>query len=50
MQHSGSKPPIGLRLGCDVSRQVALAAGNAARTVQRMEEALQRNPAEKRDR
>lgn len=49
MQHSSSKPPIGLRLGCDVSRQVALAAGNAARTVQRMEEALQRNPAEKRD-
>lgn len=49
MQHSGSKPPIGLRLGCDVSRQVALTAGNAARTVQRMEEALERNPAEKRN-
>ncbi|KAI2510424.1 hypothetical protein MHU86_3997 [Fragilaria crotonensis] len=48
-QHSASKPPLGLRLGCDVTRQVALASGNAARTVQRMEEALERNPAAKRD-
>ena len=48
-QNSGSKTPISLRLGCDVSRQVALAAGNAARTVQRMEEALERNPAPKCD-
>jgi hypothetical protein len=31
-----------LRLGCDVSRQVARTAGNAALTVKRMEEALER--------
>jgi hypothetical protein len=49
MQHSGAKPPLSLRLGCDVSRQVALADGNAALTVQRMEEALERNPAPRAD-
>ena len=48
-QHSTSKPPLGLRVGCDVTRQVALAAGNAARIVQRMEEAFERNPAQKSD-
>eukprot|EP00546_Thalassionema_frauenfeldii_P013348 CAMPEP_0178909154 /NCGR_PEP_ID=MMETSP0786-20121207/8336_1 /TAXON_ID=186022 /ORGANISM="Thalassionema frauenfeldii, Strain CCMP 1798" /LENGTH=632 /DNA_ID=CAMNT_0020581167 /DNA_START=121 /DNA_END=2019 /DNA_ORIENTATION=+ len=48
MQHStktdgnNESPPMGLRLGCDVSRQVALAEGNAALTVKRMEEALKR--------
>eukprot|EP00536_Pseudo-nitzschia_multiseries_P012532 jgi/Psemu1/326876/estExt_fgenesh1_pg.C_4840003 len=36
------KPPLMLRLGCDVSRQVARAQGNAALTVKRMEEALVR--------
>ncbi len=38
----GEKPPLSLRLGCDVSRQVARAQGNAAMTVRRMEEALER--------
>jgi hypothetical protein len=37
-----NKPPLLLRLGCDVSRQVAQAQGNAALTVKRMEEALER--------
>jgi hypothetical protein len=36
------KPPLSLRLGCDVRRQVAQAQGNAAMTVKRMEEALER--------
>jgi len=36
------KPPLSLRLGCDVSRQVFQAHGNAALTVKRMEEALDR--------
>jgi len=36
------KPPLALRLGCDVSRQVSQAHGNAALTVKRMEEALDR--------
>lgn len=36
------KPPLALRLGCDVSRQAAQAQGNAALTVKRMEEALNR--------
>lgn len=36
------KPPLALRLGCDVSRQAAQAQGNAAMTVKRMEEALER--------
>lgn len=36
------KPPLALRLGCDVSRQAAQAQGNAALTVKRMEEALDR--------
>jgi len=49
MQNSGAKPPIGLRLGCDVIRQCALVAGNTALTVKRMEEALQRNPAKECD-
>eukprot|EP00567_Pseudictyota_dubia_P001627 CAMPEP_0197466700 /NCGR_PEP_ID=MMETSP1175-20131217/65187_1 /TAXON_ID=1003142 /ORGANISM="Triceratium dubium, Strain CCMP147" /LENGTH=950 /DNA_ID=CAMNT_0043002749 /DNA_START=1093 /DNA_END=3945 /DNA_ORIENTATION=- len=45
---SGGQPPEGsaplcLRLGCDVHRQAALAEGNAAKTVQRMEEALSRS-------
>lgn len=34
--------PLVLRLGCDVPRQVAQAAGNAAMIVKRMEEALER--------
>jgi hypothetical protein len=34
--------PLSLRLGCDVSRQVAQVAGNAALTCKRMEEALER--------
>jgi hypothetical protein len=37
-------PPLLLRLGCDVSRQIAQAQGNAALTVKRMEEALERQP------
>ena len=45
-QHSTStnteKPPLAVRLGCDVSRQVAQAAGNAAMTCKRMEQALER--------
>ena len=36
------KPPLSLRLGCDVARQAAQAQGNAALTVKRMEEALDR--------
>jgi hypothetical protein len=38
----GTKPALSLRLGCDVSRQAAQAAGNAAMTCKRMEEALGR--------
>ena len=38
------KPPLSLRLGCDITRQVAQAHGNAAMTVKRMEEALARQP------
>ena len=42
-QHNaGKKAPLCLRLGCDVRRQEALATGNAAMTVKRMEEALER--------
>jgi len=37
-----SDPPLYLRLGCDVRRQCAMAEGNAAKTCQRMEEALER--------
>eukprot|EP00980_Cylindrotheca_fusiformis_P000663 scaffold160_cov136-Cylindrotheca_fusiformis.AAC.10 len=37
-----SKPALALRLGCDVTRQVAQAHGNAAMTCKRMEEALER--------
>ncbi|KAL3914230.1 MAG: hypothetical protein SGARI_000232 [Bacillariaceae sp.] len=37
-----NKPPLSLRLGCDISRQVAQSQGNAAMTVKRMEEALER--------
>jgi len=40
MQHQRNSedepPPMGLRLGCDVSRQIALAEENAALTVKRM--------------
>ena len=36
------KPALTLRLGCDVTRQIAQAQGNAAMTVKRMEEALER--------
>ena len=40
---NGDKPPPALiRLGCDVDRQIALAEGNAAKTYQRMEEAISR--------
>ena len=42
LQHLPAKPPMSIRLGCDVNRQVSQAAGNAAKTVQRMEEALER--------
>jgi hypothetical protein len=42
LQHGPTMPPMSLRLGCDVKRQVAQVAGNAAKTVQRMEEALER--------
>lgn len=44
-QHTASeddKPSLSLRLGCDVSRQVAQVSGNAAMTCKRMEEALER--------
>lgn len=41
--NANSKPPPALiRLGCDVRRQIALAEGNAAKTYQRMEEAISR--------
>jgi len=43
LQHDRSKPaPLSLRLGCDVRRQVARAAGNAAKTYKRMEAAIER--------
>lgn len=42
LQHGPSKPPMSIRLGCDVNRQLAQVEGNAAKTVQRMEEALER--------
>jgi hypothetical protein len=38
-------PPLMLRLGCDVTRQIAMAYGNAAKTSQRMEEAVARKSA-----
>ena len=45
-QHSSSagteKPALYLQLGCDVTRQLAQAAGSAAMTNKRMEEALER--------
>ena len=44
-QHTASednKPSLSLRLGCDVSRQVAQVAGNSAMICKRMEEALER--------
>ena len=37
-----AKPALSLRLGCDVERQLALVAGNAAMTCKRMEEARER--------
>jgi hypothetical protein len=52
LQHGPIKPPMSLRLGCDVRRQVTQVAGNAAKTVQRMEEALERQtnvPTQARD-
>lgn len=39
---SKTPPPLQLQLGCDVTRQVARALGNAALTCKRMEEALER--------
>jgi hypothetical protein len=39
-----NKPHLSLRLGCDVSRQIAQSQGNAAMTCKRMEEALERQP------
>mmetsp|Transcript_7481 Transcript_7481/g.10761 ORF Transcript_7481/g.10761 Transcript_7481/m.10761 type:complete len:346 (+) Transcript_7481:119-1156(+) len=50
MQHS-KQSTLGMRLGCDVSRQFALREGNAAYTVKRMEQALERQhrPVEQRD-
>lgn len=38
----GNAATLSLRLGCDISRQVAQAAGNAAMTCKRMEEVLER--------
>ena len=35
-------PPLHLRLGCDTKRQYAMVQGNAAKTCQRLEEALSR--------
>ena len=49
-QHSGKKAPLCLRLGCDVKRQEALAVGNAAMVVKRMEEALGRQKMPQRER
>ena len=43
LQHGPTKPPLSLRLGCEVRRQVAQSMGNAAKTVQRMEAAVQRS-------
>ena len=43
LQHGSSKPPLSLRLGCEVPRQVAQCMGNAAKTVQRMETAVDRS-------
>ena len=42
LSQASHRPPLSLRLGCDVSRQHALAQGNAAKVCQRMEEALLR--------
>jgi hypothetical protein len=36
------KPPLMLRLGCDTRRQYSMVQGNAAKTSQRFEEALER--------
>lgn len=41
-QQFAENSPLSLRLGCDVDRQFALVAGNAAMTCKRMEEALER--------
>ena len=38
----GKENPLSLRLGCDVSRQVAQVQGNSVLTCKRMEEALER--------
>jgi len=38
-------PPLTLRLGCDVTRQMAMIYGNAAKVSQRMEEAVARSAA-----
>lgn len=43
LQHGATTPPFSLRLGCDVPRQVAQSIGNAAKAVQRMEEAIDRS-------
>jgi len=42
MQHAKTKPPLSLRLGCDVHRQAALVDGNSAKVCHRMELALSR--------
>jgi hypothetical protein len=42
VQHSSQPSAIGIRLGCDVNRQLALAQANDTLTVKRMEEALER--------
>ena len=42
LSQASRRPPLSLRLGCDVSRQHALTQGNAAKVCQRMEEALLR--------
>mmetsp|Transcript_21344 Transcript_21344/g.30516 ORF Transcript_21344/g.30516 Transcript_21344/m.30516 type:complete len:313 (+) Transcript_21344:642-1580(+) len=54
MQHTtttaakNTHPPLALRLGCNVRRQLALANGNAAKVSERLEEALARSSNKKR--
>ena len=42
-QYGPETYPLTLRIGCDVKRQIALSSGNAAKTCQRLEEALTRS-------
>jgi len=45
LQYGPKRPPLALQLGCDITRQIKLATGNVATTVQKMEEALLNSPA-----